>query len=156
MLDGVREKTAAGNPKPPPPEVYLEWVLESWYGGVTKNNVINSFKACGIGAIGGADDHLIHCPNEGNGIPNGLYELNKAREAAEAQDLAEILAVFEIEAPDEDDTGHINDVEVIDDEPAASDGDSTGSEEENHNLSDDGDAIGQYVDKSCCWLLSRQ
>ncbi|KAH7707260.1 Protein W02H5.4 [Aphelenchoides avenae] len=131
------KKTAAGNPKPPPPELYLEWVLEAWYGGVTKDNVINSFKACGIGAIGGADDHLIHCLEEHNGIPNGLYELTKAREAAEAQELAEILAGFEIEAPDEDDTGHISEVEVTYDEPSAFDDESTGSEEENHNLNDD-------------------
>ncbi|KAH7704702.1 hypothetical protein AAVH_28105, partial [Aphelenchoides avenae] len=89
------------------------------------------------GAIGGARDHLIHCLKEGNGNPSGLYELNKAREAVEAQELAEILAGFGIEAPDEDGTGHISDVEVIDDEPPASSDESTGSEEENHNLSDD-------------------
>ncbi|KAH7712575.1 hypothetical protein AAVH_20083 [Aphelenchoides avenae] len=99
-------------------------------------NVTNSFKVCGIGAIGGADDHLIHCLKEGNGIPNGLYELIKACEAAEAQELA---AGFEIEAPYEDDTGRISDVEVIDDEPAAFDDESTGSEGENHNLRDDSD-----------------
>ncbi|KAH7702682.1 Protein W02H5.4, partial [Aphelenchoides avenae] len=81
----------------------------AWYGGVTKDNVINSFKACGIGAIGGADDHLVHCLKDGNGIPSGLYELTKARVAAEAQELAEILAGFEFEAPDEDDTDHLSD-----------------------------------------------
>ncbi|KAH7678239.1 Protein W02H5.4 [Aphelenchoides avenae] len=85
MLDGEPEITAVDNPKPPPPEVYLEWVLEAWYDGVTEYNVINSFKVCGIDATGVADDHLVHCLKEGSGIPNGLYELNKAREAAEAQ-----------------------------------------------------------------------
>ncbi|KAH7714301.1 hypothetical protein AAVH_18320 [Aphelenchoides avenae] len=55
----------------------------------TKDNVVKSFKACGIDAIGGADDHLIHCLKKGNGIPNGLYEPTKAREAAESQELAE-------------------------------------------------------------------
>ncbi|KAH7695225.1 Protein W02H5.4, partial [Aphelenchoides avenae] len=119
--------------------LHLEWVTEAWYDGVTKDNVINSFKACGIGAVGGADDLLIHSLKEGIGIPNGLYELAKAREAAEAQELAEILAGFEIEAPDEDDTGHVSDVEVIDDETAASDEDNSGSEDENHNFSDDSD-----------------
>ncbi|KAH7719038.1 hypothetical protein AAVH_13503 [Aphelenchoides avenae] len=44
------------------------------------------------------------CLKEGSGIPNGLYELTKAREAAEAHELAGILAEFETEAPDEDDT----------------------------------------------------
>ncbi|KAH7710532.1 Protein W02H5.4 [Aphelenchoides avenae] len=115
MLEGKHETTVAGDPKPPPPELYLEWVLAAWYDGVTNDNVVNSFKACGIGAIGGADDHLIHCLKEGNGIPNGMNELTKAREAVEAQELAEILAGFEIEAPDEDDTGHVSDVEVVDD-----------------------------------------
>ncbi|KAH7698247.1 hypothetical protein AAVH_34663 [Aphelenchoides avenae] len=113
--------------------------MEAWYDGVTKDNVINSFKACGIGAIGGAGDRLIHCLKDGNGIPNGLYELTKAREPAEAQELAEILAGFELEAPDEDDTGHVSDVEVVDDESAASDEENSGTEDENHNLSDDSD-----------------
>ncbi|KAH7718711.1 pogo transposable element with KRAB domain-like protein, partial [Aphelenchoides avenae] len=106
MLDREHETTAAGKAKPLPPELYLGWVLEAWYDGVTKDNVIKSFKACSIGAIGEADDHLIHCSKDGNGIPYGLYELTKAREAAEAQKLAEILAGFEIKAPDEDETGH--------------------------------------------------
>ncbi|KAH7694741.1 hypothetical protein AAVH_38208 [Aphelenchoides avenae] len=57
MLEGENEATAAGNPKPLPSELYLEWVLEACYDGVTKDNVINSFRACGIGAIGGADNH---------------------------------------------------------------------------------------------------
>ncbi|KAH7709553.1 hypothetical protein AAVH_23177 [Aphelenchoides avenae] len=79
----------------------------AWYDGVTKDNVTNFFKACGIGAIGGADDRLMHSLKDGNGIANGLDEPTKAREAAEAQKLAEILAGFEIEAPDVDDTGHV-------------------------------------------------
>ncbi|KAH7710698.1 Protein W02H5.4 [Aphelenchoides avenae] len=128
MLDGEPETT-----------VYLEWVLEAWYDGVTKDNVINFFRVCGIDATGGADDHLIHCLKEGSGIPNGLYELNKAREAAEAQELAEILARFEIEAPEEDDTGHVSDVEVVDDERAAPGEEDSGSEDENHNFIHDND-----------------
>ncbi|KAH7705705.1 hypothetical protein AAVH_27090 [Aphelenchoides avenae] len=97
------------------------------------------FKACGIGAIGGADDHLIHYLKDGSGIPNGLHELTKAREASEAQELAEILARFEIEAPDEDDTDHVSDIEVIDDESAVFGDENPGPEDENHNLSDDSD-----------------
>ena len=53
------------------------------YNGVTNGNVIDSFKACGIGAMGGADDHLIHCLKESNGLTNGLYVLTKSREATE-------------------------------------------------------------------------
>ncbi|KAH7715211.1 hypothetical protein AAVH_17396 [Aphelenchoides avenae] len=82
---------------------------------------------------------LVHCLKEGNGIPNGLYELTKDREAAEAQELVGILAGFEIEAPDEDDTGHVSDIEVIDDESATSDADNSGSDDENRNLNDGSD-----------------
>ncbi|KAH7696001.1 hypothetical protein AAVH_36931 [Aphelenchoides avenae] len=106
MLDGVHKTTPAGNAKPLPPEQYLEWVLEACYDGAMKDSVINSFKAYGIGAIGGADDHLNHRLYDGNGIPNGSYKLTKAREAAEAQDLAE------------DNTGHVSDADVIDNEAA--------------------------------------
>ncbi|KAH7723741.1 Protein W02H5.4 [Aphelenchoides avenae] len=119
--------------------VLPKWVLEAWYDGVTKDDVINSFKAWGIGAIGGADDSLIHCLKEDSAIPYGLHELTKARKAAEAQELAEILAGFEIEAPDEDDPGHLSDVEVVDDESAASDEVNSGTEDENPNLSGDSD-----------------
>ncbi|KAH7693944.1 hypothetical protein AAVH_39017 [Aphelenchoides avenae] len=87
---------------------------------LTKDKVVKSLKACGIDAIGRADDYLVHCLKEDNGIPNGLYELTKARETSEAQELAEILAGFELEAPDEDDTGHVSDVKVLDDESTAS------------------------------------
>ncbi|KAH7700070.1 hypothetical protein AAVH_32815 [Aphelenchoides avenae] len=114
-------------------------MLEAWYDGFTKDNVIKSFKACGIGAIGGADDHLICCLKDGNGIPNGMYELAKAREPAEAQELAETLAGFGIEAPDEGDTWHVSDLEVVDDESAGTGEEDSGSVDVNHNLSDDSD-----------------
>ena len=84
-------------------------------------------------------DKLIRYLHEGNGIPNGLYELAKARDAAEAKMLAEILAGFETEAPDEDDTVHVSDIKVVDDESAASDEENSESEAKNHNLSDDND-----------------
>ncbi|KAH7721319.1 hypothetical protein AAVH_11175 [Aphelenchoides avenae] len=66
-----------------------------------------------IGAINGADDHLIDWLKDGNGIRNRLCELTKAREAAEAQELAELLNAFEIEPPDEDGTGNVSDLEVV-------------------------------------------
>lgn len=68
----------------------------------------------------------IHCLKEGNGISDGLYDLTKTREAAEARELAEILAGFEIEAPGEDVTVHVSDFEVVDDESAASGDESSG------------------------------
>ncbi|KAH7712681.1 hypothetical protein AAVH_19986 [Aphelenchoides avenae] len=85
----------------------------TWYDGVTKDNVIISCKACGIGAIGGADDHLVHCLKEGNGIPNGMYGLNKARETAEA-----------------DDTWRMSDLEVVKNETATTGEENSGPEDE--------------------------
>lgn len=139
MLDSVHETTAAGNPKQPPPELYLEWVQETWYDGVTKDNVSNSFKACGIGAIGAADDHLIHCLEDGNGIPNGLYGQTKAHEAAEAQELAEILHGFKLKLRTRTTLATMSDLEVVDDEPVASDKEGSETGDENHKLSDDSD-----------------
>ncbi|KAH7716725.1 hypothetical protein AAVH_15818 [Aphelenchoides avenae] len=132
MLGGVHETTAAGNPKPPPPELFLEWVLEAWYDGVTKDNAINSFRACGIGY------RRSRRPAPPHSLPE-RRQRNSERAAAEAQELVDILAGFEIEAPDEDYTGHVNDAKVIDDEAAASDDERSGSEDENHNLCDDSD-----------------
>ncbi|KAH7705007.1 hypothetical protein AAVH_27794 [Aphelenchoides avenae] len=90
MMHGEHEATAAGNPKPPPPEVYLEWVLEAWNDGVTKDNI------------------------DGNGMPNGCYKLAQKREEAEAADLAELMAGFELDLH-EDDVGNVSDAEIFDD-----------------------------------------
>ncbi|KAH7709178.1 pogo transposable element with KRAB domain-like protein [Aphelenchoides avenae] len=97
MMHGEHKATAAGNPKPPPPEVYLEWLLEAWNDGVTKDNIVNSFKTCGITTALDAD---------GNGMPNGCYKLAQKREEAQAADLAELMAGFELDL-DEDDVGNV-------------------------------------------------
>ncbi|KAH7709335.1 pogo transposable element with KRAB domain-like protein, partial [Aphelenchoides avenae] len=79
VMHGEHESTAAGNPKTPPPKVYLEWVLEAWNDGVTKHNIVNSFKTCGITtALDGSEDHLIHCPKEDNGMPNGATSSHRS------------------------------------------------------------------------------
>ncbi|KAH7716856.1 pogo transposable element with KRAB domain-like protein [Aphelenchoides avenae] len=133
MMHGEHEATAAGNPKPPPPEVYLEWVLEAWYDGVTKDNVVNSFKTCGITtALDGSEDHLIHCLKDGNGMPNGCYKLAQKREEAEAEDLAQLMAGFELDL-DEDDVGNVSDAEIIEDH------DEEGNNNEESESSDDSD-----------------
>ncbi|KAH7703953.1 pogo transposable element with KRAB domain-like protein [Aphelenchoides avenae] len=64
MMHGEHEATAPG--------VYLEWVLEAWNDGVTKYNIVNSFKTCGITtALDGSKDYLIHCLKDDNGMPTG-------------------------------------------------------------------------------------
>ncbi|KAH7714719.1 pogo transposable element with KRAB domain-like protein [Aphelenchoides avenae] len=107
-MHGEHDATAAGNPKPPPPEVYLDWVLEAWYDGVTKDNVVNSFKTCGITtALDGSEDD--------NGMLNGCYKLAQKREKAEADDLAQVSAGFELDL-DENDLGNISDAEIVEDD----------------------------------------
>ncbi|KAH7660438.1 hypothetical protein AAVH_43778 [Aphelenchoides avenae] len=97
--------TPSTNPKPPPPEVYLDWILEAWHDGITKDNVVNSFKTCGITtALDGRRQRM----------PNGCYKLAQKRVEAEAADLAERMAGFELDF-DEDDVGNVSDAEIVDD-----------------------------------------
>ncbi|KAH7711885.1 pogo transposable element with KRAB domain-like protein [Aphelenchoides avenae] len=116
MLDGDHQTTAAGNPKPPQPETYLQWVLDAW-DAVSEEVIIRSFKACGIStALDGSEDDLIHCLKEGNGMPNGVDSLVQARHEANAQPLEEIMHGLELEAPEdpEDDAAdNASDVSVI-------------------------------------------
>ncbi|KAH7723767.1 pogo transposable element with KRAB domain-like protein [Aphelenchoides avenae] len=115
MMNSEHEVTAAGNPKPPPPEVYLDGILDAWNDGVTKDNIVNSFKTCGITtALDGSEDHLIHCLKDGNGMPNGCNKLAQKREEAEAADLDELMAGFELDLY-EDDVGNVSDAEIVDD-----------------------------------------
>ncbi|KAH7660397.1 pogo transposable element with KRAB domain-like protein [Aphelenchoides avenae] len=112
-MHGEHEATAAGNPKPPPPEVYLECVLEAWHNGATKDNIVNSFKTCGTTtALDGNEDYLIQCLNDGSGMINGCYKLAQKREEAEAGELAELMASFELDL-DEDDIGNVSDAENV-------------------------------------------
>ncbi|KAH7664926.1 pogo transposable element with KRAB domain-like protein [Aphelenchoides avenae] len=112
MLDRDHKTTAAGNPKPPPPETYLQWVLDAW-DAVNEKVIIRSFKACGIStALDGTEDALIHCLKEGNGMPNGVGSLVQARHEANAQNLEEIMHGLELEAP-EDAADNASDVSVV-------------------------------------------
>ncbi|KAH7673050.1 pogo transposable element with KRAB domain-like protein, partial [Aphelenchoides avenae] len=101
---------------PPPPETYLQWVLDAWEA-VKEDVIIRSFKACGISTeIGGSEDALIHYLKEGNGMPNGVGSLVQARHEANAQDLEEIMHGLELEAPedpDDDAADNASDVSVI-------------------------------------------
>ncbi|KAH7711404.1 pogo transposable element with KRAB domain-like protein [Aphelenchoides avenae] len=94
MVHGEHEATAAGNTKPP------------GMGGTTST--------CGITtALDGSEDHLIHCLKDGNGMPNVCYKLAQEREEAEAANLAELMAGFELDL-DEDDVGNVSDAEIVD------------------------------------------
>ncbi|KAH7708478.1 pogo transposable element with KRAB domain-like protein [Aphelenchoides avenae] len=107
MLEGDYQTTTAGNPRPPPPETYLQWVLDAWEA-VKDYVIIRSFKACGISTkLDGSEDALIHCLKEGNDMPGGVAPLVQARQGAQAKDLPELMQGLEVESPEdpEDDAG---------------------------------------------------
>ncbi|KAH7706045.1 Protein W02H5.4 [Aphelenchoides avenae] len=112
MLEGDHQTTTDGNPRPPPPETYLQWVLDAWEA-VKEDVIIRSFKACGISTkVDGSEHALIHCLKEGNGMPNGVASLVRARQQAQTHDLPKLMQGLEVEASEdpEDDAGNDSDV----------------------------------------------
>ncbi|KAI1721438.1 thioredoxin domain-containing protein [Ditylenchus destructor] len=74
-----REWTAAGNPRAPSMDVYLEWIVEGWEA-VTADMIKESFKTCGItNSLDGSEDDLIHCFKEAGPVPEGRKLLEDAR-----------------------------------------------------------------------------
>lgn len=66
-----KELTQGGNPRPPPMEQYLQWVVDAW-ASVSKELIVSSFKTCGISnALDGTEDKLIHCFSPRGPIPEG-------------------------------------------------------------------------------------
>ncbi|KAH7720056.1 hypothetical protein AAVH_12477 [Aphelenchoides avenae] len=49
-------------------------------------------------------------------MPNDCYKLAQKREQAEADDLAQVLAGFELDL-DEDDVGNVSDAEIVEEQP---------------------------------------
>ncbi|KAH7720386.1 pogo transposable element with KRAB domain-like protein [Aphelenchoides avenae] len=79
MVHGDREETEGGNPKPPPHEVYLQWIVDAWKS-IPREALAASFKTCGITtALDGSEDHLIHCIKPNGPIPSGRGALEEAR-----------------------------------------------------------------------------
>ncbi|KAH7671503.1 pogo transposable element with KRAB domain-like protein, partial [Aphelenchoides avenae] len=61
MAHGDRQETAGGNQKPPPHEVYLQWIVDAWKS-IHREALAASFKTCGITATtDGSEDDLIYC-----------------------------------------------------------------------------------------------
>jgi hypothetical protein len=94
MQSGTKELTAGGNPRPPPMEIYLQWVSDAW--DILSSDLIKeSFKACGItNSIDGSEDSLVHCFKSHGPIPEGL-EVLKAKSSL--QDICEPAAIPEEE-----------------------------------------------------------
>ena len=77
LASGVHQYTEAGNMKPAPWHLVVEWILESW-NRLEKNLIIKSFKSCGLNLkTDGSEDHLIHCFKEGEPCANGLDMLKE-------------------------------------------------------------------------------
>ncbi|KAH7704546.1 hypothetical protein AAVH_28260 [Aphelenchoides avenae] len=73
-------------------------------------------------------------------MPNGCYKLAQKREKAQAGDLAQVLAGFELDV-DEDDVGNVSDAEIVEDQPE--EGNNNGESE----FSDDSDfcVVSSYI-----------
>lgn len=71
--------TRNGNPAPPPPTVYLDWVVEAWKA-ISSDLIKNSFKTCAIGINDdGSEDHLIHAFKDDGPCPGGIRLLQRER-----------------------------------------------------------------------------
>ena len=59
------ENTAAGNMKPVPRRLVVEWIIKSWEE-ISNETVANSMKSCALAlAVDGTEDGLISCFKEG-------------------------------------------------------------------------------------------
>ncbi|KAI1693198.1 pogo transposable element with KRAB domain [Ditylenchus destructor] len=98
MLTGDRrEWTAAGNPRAPSMDVYLEWIVTGWEA-VTADMIKESFKTCGItNCIDGSEDDLIHCFKEAGPVPEGRKLLEDARAGINDEPLQIEDEEFEVE-----------------------------------------------------------
>lgn len=108
MLHGLKEKTAYGNPKPPPIDEYLNWILEAW-NAVSVETIEKSFKVCGItNAIDGSEDDKIYCFKENGEVPIGKEMLAKAREKNSSIDKI-VHKLVEIDLLQDDENGILDD-----------------------------------------------
>lgn len=78
LLTGNLPGTQTGNPVPPPPQVYLDWVVNAWKE--ISSDIRRSITACGIGVKnGGSEDHLIHVFKHNGPCPEGTTLLAQER-----------------------------------------------------------------------------
>ena len=65
LANRKHEYAAAGNMKPVPRKLVVEWVLTSW-SEISNETIANSMKSCGLAlAIDGSNDGLISCFKKG-------------------------------------------------------------------------------------------
>lgn len=82
MMNGEKELTRGGNLRPPPMEVYLQWVVDAW-ASLSSEIIASSFKTCGItNAVDDSENDRIHCFKPHGPIPEGLSVLSERAKAA--------------------------------------------------------------------------
>jgi hypothetical protein len=126
------EFTAAGNPRAPSMEVYLDWIHRAWES-IPASLITKSFKGswsavlyqtrylfleCGItNAHDGSEDNLIHCYKAHGAIPEGRALLTKEREDSATPRLTEMVDEEEDNA-----NGYVTDDEEVEVGEAANEG----------------------------------
>ena len=71
LANGKHEYTNAGNMKPVPRRLIVDWVIKSWQA-ILAETVAKSMKACGLSlAVDGTEDDLISCFKEGKKCAGG-------------------------------------------------------------------------------------
>ena len=71
LANGKHEFTDAGNMKPVPRWLIVEWVIKSWQA-ISNETVAKSMKSCGLAlAVDGTEDDLISCFKEGKKCAEG-------------------------------------------------------------------------------------
>ena len=71
LANGKHEYTDAGNMKPVPRRLIVEWVIKSWQA-ISNETVAKSMKSCGLAlAVDGTEDDLISCFKVGKKCAEG-------------------------------------------------------------------------------------
>uniref|UniRef100_A0A915E756 Uncharacterized protein n=1 Tax=Ditylenchus dipsaci TaxID=166011 RepID=A0A915E756_9BILA len=88
-----KEFTAAGNPRAPSMEIYLDWIVSAW-----SRFQLSLLLNCGITICHDeSEDGLVHCFKEHGLIPDGEFDLMEARYAMDQVTAAEEADVGEDE-----------------------------------------------------------
>ena len=125
LADGKHEYTNAGNMKPVPRRLLVEWVIKSWKA-ISNETVPQSMKSCGLAlAVDGTEDDLISCFKEGKKCAEGrallqtqMLNLNDGNLdenpfEISGEDMAAAAPSFNIIEDDDDDDDVYIDLEII-------------------------------------------
>ena len=124
LTNEKHEYTDAGNIKPVPRRLIVEWVIKSWQA-ISNETVAKSLKSCGLAlAVDGTEDDLISCFKEGKKCAEGrallqtqmlnLHDgsLHENPFETSGEDMAAAAPSFNIIEEGDDDDDYI-DLEII-------------------------------------------